>query len=473
MLRRLVVPVLLLVVAVGAGIGAARADAGGETAVATAPFESPRTPLLSARRVPEHITAPIADRRLRADLEALVPSLPAATCLVVDAGGRPMLAHQPGRALVPASNEKVLLAAAALEELGPTHRFVTTLRASAPAGPDGVIAGDVWLVGGGDPVLATRPYTRSSVKQAQAATALEDLADRLAAAGVTEIRGRVLGDESRYDRARYVDAWPPRFIDQNQTGPLSALSVNDGFATFPTRSDPGVEEAPAPDPAAAGARTLVGLLADRGVRVTGGAGSGPAPAQGPQLARVRSAPLRDITAQLLTWSDNHTAELLLKELGLARRGEGTTAAGAAAVEEILAESGFDLSRADAVDGSGLAGANRVTCALLHEILADAGPRSPLIGGLAVAGETGTLAATFNGTAAEGRLRAKSGSLNEVRSLSGVVSVPRGDDLTFALVVNEPAITPEGDAVPVEVGVTLARYPDRPPLAQVGPRPVPR
>jgi D-alanyl-D-alanine carboxypeptidase/D-alanyl-D-alanine-endopeptidase (penicillin-binding protein 4) len=191
------------------------------------------------------------------------------------------------------------------------------------------------------------------------------------------------------------------------------------------------------------------------------------------VAAVLSAPLRDITAQLLTWSDNQTAELLLKEIAVARGEPGTTAAGADAVEAILSDAGFDLTGSNPEDGSGLSGTNRVTCGLLHEVLADAGPRSALVRGLAVAGRTGTLAATFDGTPAEGRLRAKTGSLNEARALSGVVIVPDGDDLTFALLVNQDVITPEGDAVRVDVGLALADYPSRPDLRQVGPRPLER
>jgi D-alanyl-D-alanine carboxypeptidase/D-alanyl-D-alanine-endopeptidase (penicillin-binding protein 4) len=176
-------------------------------------------------------------------------------------------------------------------------------------------------------------------------------------------------------------------------------------------------------------------------------------------------------AQLLTWSDNQTAELLLKELGYQLSGQGTTDAGAAAVERSLQEEDYDLSGVDVVDGSGLAGDNRTTCRLYHQVLADAGPDSVLADGLAVAGRTGTLAETFVGTPAQGRLRAKTGSLNEVRALSGVVRVRDADDLIFSLLVNEPFITAEGDAVRIDVGVALGNYPQRPDLAEVGPLPL--
>lgn len=470
-MRRLLLPLFLVLVAVGCGVGAVYADAGGETAQATVEIQSPITPVLSARRVPDHITEDIADRRLATALTSVVGAAPQDTCLVVDAGGRPIIAHRSSTALIPASNEKVLVAAAALDELGPRFRYTTTVQAAAAPNGQGVVNGDLWLVGGGDPVLATRRYARTSDIQDEAHTSLETLADRVAAAGVTEVRGRVLGDESRYDSDRYVDAWPSRFIDQNQTGPLSALSVNDGFASFPTAADPGAVESASSNPPATAAQTFADLLAARGIRVTGGSGAGTAPDQAPAVAELRSAPLRDITAQFLTWSDNQTAELVNKELGFARNGQGTTASGSDAVEAVLTDAGFDLAGSDAVDGSGLAGSNRVTCSLLHQVLADAGPRSALVRGLAVAGETGTLAATFNGTPAQGRLRAKTGSLNEARGLSGVVVVPEGDDLTFSLLVNQDYVDAQGDAVRIDVGLALAAYPQRPNLDQVAPRPL--
>ena len=474
MVRRLAVPLLLIVIAVGCAVGAFLADQGGETAEAAVDIEAPVTPILSVRRIPDFATEDIADRRLTDSLTTIVDRAPADTCLVVDAGGRPIIAQDAMQGLIPASNEKLLVTAAALAELGPRQRFTTTVMAGGPPSGQGVINGDVWLVGGGDPVLATRDYAGTSDKEDEAHTSLEDLADAVVDAGVTRIDGRVLGDESRYDTARFVSDWPSRFVDQNQTGPLSALSVNDGFSSFPTVADPGAPESRSANPPALAAQHLVQLLERRGVQVTGAAGAGTAPANAANVAEIQSAPLRDIAAQLLTWSDNQTAELVIKEVGFSYAGRGSTDGGAAAVEEILAAEGFDTAGTDQVDGSGLSSTNQATCGLLHTVLADAGPRSALIQGLAVAGETGTLAASFNGTPAEGRLRAKTGSLNEARGLSGVVDVPDGDDLTFSLLVNQvPFIDAQGDQVRFDVGLAMAAYPQRPNLDQVGPRPVPR
>jgi D-alanyl-D-alanine carboxypeptidase/D-alanyl-D-alanine-endopeptidase (penicillin-binding protein 4) len=384
---------------------------------------------------------------------------------VVEADGRPIVAHQPEEAVTPASTEKVLTAAAALATLGPDHRYRTRVEAaSAPVG--GVVAGNLYLVGGGDPVLTTDAYAAITPQQSQAHTRLEDLADSVMAAGVTQVQGGVVGDDTRYSSARYVADWPSRYIDQNQTGPLSALSVNDGFERFPNASDPGAPIVPSPDPTTRAAASFTVLLRERGVDVVGSPSSGAAPADTVLIAKKRSKPLPQILAELLTFSDNQTAELVLREVGHVQAGEGSTAAGAAAVEQVLRDAGVAVGPEDAVDGSGLAESNRLTCATLVKTL-EANPA--LIGGLATGGEPGTLA-SFAGTPLDGRLHAKTGSLNHVRALAGAVDLLEGgNQLTFSYIINNPPfITPEQDALRGQLGALLASYPDRPPLASLVP-----
>ncbi len=202
----------------------------------------------------------------------------------------------------------------------------------------------------------------------------------------------------------------------------------------------------------------------------GGPSAGTAPADTVTVAKVRSKRLPQILAQLLTFSDNQTAELVLREVGRGRSGEGSTAAGAAAVEQVLTESGTAIGPEDAVDGSGLAESNRLTCATLVETI-EANPS--LVDGFATAGETGTLA-TFAGTPLEGRMHAKTGSLNHVRALAGVVDLLEGgDQLTFAYIINNPPfITAEQDALRGQLGALLASYPSRPPLEDLLPVKVP-
>jgi serine-type D-Ala-D-Ala carboxypeptidase/endopeptidase (penicillin-binding protein 4) len=247
-LRRLI-PALLVGGAVGGGITAWRVEAvvpeppsGGPTTA------RPVTPVLSVRRLPTVVAAPIAARRLSSDLDALMAFMPADTCLVVD-GPEIAYAHRADAPVVPASTAKLLTATATLEALGPEVRLRTSVVApNAPEG--GVVTGDLTLVGGGDPLLATADYAGRFERQPQVFTDLDALAAAVQEAGVRRISGSVVGDESRYDRARYVFGWPARYIDQNVVGPLSALALNDGFERYPAPSIRTVPLEPAGDTAA-------------------------------------------------------------------------------------------------------------------------------------------------------------------------------------------------------------------------------
>jgi D-alanyl-D-alanine carboxypeptidase/D-alanyl-D-alanine-endopeptidase (penicillin-binding protein 4) len=454
------------VLAVGAVAGAVvawRVEAavpGVQRAVSPPPLT---TPVLSVRRAPSVLAAPIAARRLRTDLGALVRLLPASSCLVVD-GPELRFAHRADEPVVPASTQKLLTAVAALEALDPESRFRTVAVAGARPGPDGRVAGDLVVVGGGDPLLATADYMSRFRRQPQLFTDLDGLAAAIAEAGVRRIDGAVVGDERRYDRQRYLPSWPSRYIEQDSIGPASALSVNDGFARYPTAGDRGAPLEPAGDPAADAASVLTRLLESRGITVAGAARSGAAPATAVEVAHIESAPLRDIVGQMIRESDNETGELLLKELGRTA-GRPGYAGGAAVVRDVVGD-----RRATVVDGSGLSLDDRVTCELLVELLRRRSTGEVIDAHLPVAGESGTLTEQFDGTRLDGVLRAKTGSLRSVAALAGFVE---DDDpaLAFALVVN---VAPDG-TVPEEVarlqqrvGEVLAAWPRVPDLAALGP-----
>ena len=429
--------------------------------------EGVATPLLSARRLPELLSTPLADGTLALFLDDYIARLPGGTCLVVHVDGRPIAAHAPDVPLTPASAQKLVTAAAALAEIGPEHRFRTAASAEVPPA-GGVVEGDLWLVGGGDPVLVTDDYAARGEVPQEVRTRLEDLADALVAAGVTRVAGSVVGDGGRYDDQRYVAAWPPRFVDQNQTGPLGGLAVDQGFESYPTEAEPATEELPAADPALHAAGVLTLLLRDRGVVVDGAPLVGPVGAAAVELAAVESPELRDIVGDMLATSDNTVAELLLKEVGLQAGGEGSTAAGASAALASLERQGFDLDGIEAVDGSGLASGNDATCAFLVGLLESAGPDSDLAADLAVAGETGTLRRSFLGTSVEGRLRAKTGLLADVGALAGFVEGPAGEQVTFAFIVNGDLPTAVPIGLRTELGAILGLYPQRPPIDDLDP-----
>jgi serine-type D-Ala-D-Ala carboxypeptidase/endopeptidase (penicillin-binding protein 4) len=470
---RLLATLTLTTVATVAGLGAVSAerDAEREPADPAEPVPAgPATPVLSARRVPELLAAPQADAALVTDLEALLAAQPGTECLVVTSGGRDIVLDDPDLPLVPASLTKLVTAVAALEVLGPDHVFRTAVVAEAE--PAGGTVEQAWLVGSGDPLLATSDYVSRFENQPQLATLVEPLADDLAAAGITSI-GTLTGDGTRYDDDRYPDSWPERFVDQDQSGPLSALSVNDSWEAFPPLPDlDEPDETPAADPDEHAAGVVAGLLADRGVAVDATSSGAASDAATVELAVLESPPLTEVVGHMLRESENHSAELLLKEIAVARGRPGTTADGIEVANEVLVELGLPVGGSVLVDGSGLGDGGALSCSLVQAMLERSGPDSPLGRSMPLAGETGTLHDRFVGADAAGRLFAKTGSLNQVTALAGFVDTLGGAEVTFSWIVNA-----EGDdlvdgsdlAIQDDLAQILVSYPQGPPLDQLGPR----
>ncbi len=346
------------------------------------------TPVLSLRRVPELLALVVGTSKLDTALDAALanPALggPAnSSCLMVQAGTMALYQHNPAQALLPASNLKLLTATAALDRLPSGDRFVTTVKGDqSPVG--GVVTGNLYLVGGGDPLLRTSDYVAGFHSPEPMYDNLATLADRVRTAGVTAVTGSVVGDESRYDRQRNVATWPSRYLATGEVGPLSALSVNDGFAAFQPALVAAVQ------PAQQAAATFTALLAARGVTVAGPPAAGSAPAQAARLAELDSAPLPEVVGEILRHSDNNGAELLTKELGRnANPATPTTAAGVAAIRADIAADGLPTAGLQLVDGSGLDRSDRATCQLILATLMRSGPDGILGRGLAVAGRSGT------------------------------------------------------------------------------------
>lgn len=455
--------------------GEADRSAAAEPAVASgAAPAGPATPVLSARRVPELLVRPQAARRLSAELGPLVASAPPQTCLVVADGPSTLFAAQPDTPMPAASNQKLVTALTALDVLGPDATFTTRLAATAaPVG--GVIEGDLWMIGGGDPLIDSDTYQQTLKYGTTAHTRIEDIADRVAAAGVTSITGSVRGDDTRFDAVRTISTWPARYLAQNQVGPLSALSVNDARTYGVVPGAPSGTPRPAADPPQYAADALTQLLVARGVSVGGPAGSGTAPAELTTVVDVESLPVTEIVKEMLTFSDNNTAELLLKAVGLEASGEGSTAAGLREAERVLADNDIALDGIVLLDGSGLDIGNRLTCRLLDEVLGDAGPTGPIADGLAVAdGADGTLRDRFSNSPAAGAVRAKTGTLRAVTALSGWVRTTAGRDVRFSTIVNTGGreVSAADLGYQTEVAEAVLSYPDAVDPAVVSPKVAP-
>jgi D-alanyl-D-alanine carboxypeptidase/D-alanyl-D-alanine-endopeptidase (penicillin-binding protein 4) len=468
--RTWVLPGILAAVTVGAG-AAAVALSGDDPAAAVGVDQVVTTPVLSARRAPEVIAAPVADGRLDADLDAWLAGSPADTCLVVASEGRDVFAHNPTTPVTGASTQKLLTATGLLLALGPDATFTTeAVATAAPQG--GVVAGDLYLVGGGPADLGTPEWlTMGPGTRQRVVHDIGGLVEAIAAAGVTRIEGSVVGDGTRFDDQLYNPSLAPRLIDQDQVGPISGLMVNDGFGQFsPSRTNS--ETVPAADPAADAARVLTERLVARGIAVGGAPRSGAAPDRAATVASLASPPVSQLVAEMLTTSDNEAAEAALKEIGYQAQGEGSWAAGAAGLANLLQEAGVPIDGVQVADGSGLSIDDRFTCTTLVEVLTLQGTGPVVRAGLPVAGQTGTLADRFVGTQIAGRLRAKTGTLRNVTALAGEIDPLQGGSLTFAYVANVPD---PGEVTSAEVGIDglaqiLLEYPRGVDLAALAPLP---
>ncbi|MDG2427835.1 MAG: D-alanyl-D-alanine carboxypeptidase/D-alanyl-D-alanine-endopeptidase [Acidimicrobiales bacterium] len=472
--RRAVFPLLLLTVALLAGVQAQRTDRDAwnlELLVSQTPAAA-ATPVFSVRRIPEFLQAPMAKRQLSETLVKPVAALPDGTCLAVGEHGSDLFSMNANRPLAPASTQKLLTAIAALRVLGPDSTLTTEVMVTETP-TDGVLAGDLWLVGGGDPLLMTEAYADRFDDQF-AYSNLSDLVASVVATGIEEIQGSVIGDDSRYDQIRYLGTWPDRFKPgwSIQSGPLSALSVDDGFANWDPVNPAASLSVPADDPALLAARLFDDLLESEGVRILGRAGSGTAPGElsTTTLASLSSPPIHLLVEQMLVASDNTTAELLVKELSRSSSERGTTVSGLSVVLEALSSAGHPVDGVVPHDGSGLDPDNRLTCGLLVSVLDDREYGSVLVAGLPIAGDRGTMRKRFVGTAGEGRVRAKTGTLRGVSSLAGVVDTSGGRRLAFALVSNGD-LPYEIRALHEDVVLALLSYPAGPGADLLSPRPV--
>lgn len=325
--------------------------------------------------------------------------------------------REPDRPLLPASNEKLFTTMGALAVIGPETTLVTTVRATGPV-VGGTLTGDLVIVGGGDPTLRT-----------EGDHSLEDLAAQVQAAGITQVTGRLLVDESRYDTVRRAAGWEDSQFPSN-AGPLSALMVNKNRH----RSD-GEFLA---DPALGNAELFREALAGKGVIVSGGTEYGKAPDGSLAAAVLTSAPISDLVDETLLRSDNMIAEMLVKEAGFRRFGTGSTAGGALAITDALNRAFCTALEGVADDGSGLSRADFRSAREWREMIQAARSESwwpQLDAGLPVAGRSGTLGGRMRGTAAQDNVHAKTGTIRGAVSLSGHGTTASGRAFVFSVVVN--------------------------------------
>lgn len=333
---------------------------------------------------------------------------------------RPLYATRATSRRILASNTKLFTTAAALDRFGATGRFTTEVLADRLPAANGVIRGDLYLRGGGDPTFGSAAFGQRAYGGGGAT--LEELARAVERAGVRRVTGGVRGDETMFDSLRGgpdsgygVSVW---------VGPLSALSYNRGLAQ---ENGSAFQRRP-PEFAA---KKLAAALKQRGIRIGGEAAIGRAGPRAKQVAAARSITMTRLVRLTNVTSDNFFAEILAKHLDTTPTHPGTTTGGSAAAVRFARRYGAE---ARLVDGSGLARANRAAPRGVVRLLQGMRRHSAFrayYDSLPVAGEWGTLEERETNR----RCRAKTGTISGVSALSGYCRAASGDLIAFSFLMN--------------------------------------
>ena len=337
---------------------------------------------------------------------------------IMDANtGRVLFRRKAGRPRILASNSKVFTTSTAVSRFGPDSHLATTVWSSDDVS-DGISQG-LYLKGMGDPTLSTSDLTT--------------LAGRVRAAGVLTVLGPLFYDDSFLDHQTGI---PEHGISSERVGTLSALTLDGGGFS---------------DPARTAAQRFEDALRHAGVSIGNGVTNAQVPVGAVQVSEEDSPTLASLIRSTNVPSNNFMAEMLLKDVGGAFGGSGSTASGIGVVQSFASTHGASFS---GENGSGLTRLNRASPAsvgrLLNSMLkvddnasadqkaAEVRLRDAFVGSLAVAGRSGTLANRMRGGAAAGRCHAKTGTLDSVSALSGYCfKGPNDQDhaMVFSLLMN--------------------------------------
>lgn len=351
----------------------------------------------------------------------------------------------------PASTLKLFTAVAALEVLGPDHRFATSVVRAPGSGTQRLV-----LVGGGDPLLARRLVPKPGVSSYPAPATLTDLAADTAQVlrrdGVRRVR---LGyDASLFTGPAVSPDWEPSYVPDDVVSPISALWVEEDRR-------PGTSDRSA-NPARYAADAFAAALQRRGLRVEGRVT--PSAGVGAPVAQVRSAPLDQLVTHTLELSDNGAAEVLLRHVALGAGRPGSFFGGVAAVRETLTDLDVPMSGVVLDDGSGLSRDDRVTLpavlAVLELAATGADQLRSVETGLPVAGFSGSLAYRFSSPVARaglGAVQAKTGTLSGVHGMAGTLADRDGSALAFVALADRVPVplTLEARARLDRIAATLA------------------
>ncbi|HET7230240.1 MAG TPA: D-alanyl-D-alanine carboxypeptidase/D-alanyl-D-alanine-endopeptidase [Longimicrobium sp.] len=412
--------------------------------------------------------------------------------------GRVLYQRNEGKMFVPASNMKLVTGSVALETLGPDFVYRTPVVATGPV-TNGVLRGDLVVIGSGDPTIAAdfhggdaRAVFRAWADSLRAhgvrrvtgriignddvfddvpygrGWAWDDMADyysaeiggleyNLGVVGITAAAGAssgapariTLDPDTRYVRVTSTARTVPGAMEQIEvtradTGNTFMVAGQIPADTAVERNDMSVR-----NNTAYFVTVLRETLLASGIRVDGGAvdQDALAPAVRPvardTLFVQTSPPLREILPGFLKPSQNQVGELLLKTMGRTLRGQGTAQAGIAVVDSVTRAWGLPPRKLAQADGSGLSRYNLVAPQFLIGVLEHmrGSPNfQTFYNALPVAGVDGTLRSRMRGTPLQGNVHAKTGTVSNVRSLSGYMTTAAGEPILFSIIVNHHTVT---------------------------------
>ncbi len=424
-----------------------------------------------------------------------------------DDRGRVLFNRNGDRFSVPASNTKLVVAAAGTVLLPHDYRVSTSIYANGTI-TNGVLQGDLVVYGRGDPTWSERCYSVDTLAAGMCDstwTAVDAIAESLRARGIKRITGRIVGDGSYFEPLLTHPGWNSFDLNWWYAAPVSGLGFHDNSVDFQIAPGPAIDAPPViswtpdlhmftfenrartvasdstttigdnffrkpgtadiwaagtvslnrspwiesfalPDPNLYAARALTASLQRKGIAVEGGAASTTDSMAyralrccGSPLTEYRGRPLPDIVFPILNTSQNWFAETLLKILARAVGDTGSWEKGLDVEKRFLIDSvKIDSTAFSLEDGSGLAAGNLVTPHAFVQLLTfmyHHPKRAPFIAALPRAQQPGSLLRRFVRTPLEGRVLAKTGSIDRVNTLSGYIERPDGHVITFSIQAN--------------------------------------
>ncbi|MCS3868941.1 D-alanyl-D-alanine carboxypeptidase/D-alanyl-D-alanine-endopeptidase (penicillin-binding protein 4) [Chryseobacterium ginsenosidimutans] len=366
--------------------------------------------------------------------------------------------------LVPASTTKLLTTETAMNLLGENYRWNTQLEYSGSVDENGILNGNLYIVGSGDPSLGTNKAGAWSYRDI-----VSDFKEGLSREGIKKVNGDIIiqtalfkGNISKLpenvvwleNNNYYLPAGSTYEINPANEKLIvkkgNGLSVDKKFFYVSPYNKQmvyadkyegdGVLTTKLPDAPAYLANSFRTTLVKSGIAVTGKVipkMTDATPESRKLVSAYKSPTLGDIIFYTNQHSDNGLAEALLKTVGFQNLGDQTTESGRKVVTEHLKNEGFDMIGLNYMDGSGLSRSNNVTPIAQAKFLTslmDEKYYKTYLTSLPVGGQSGTLKRMFNGLG-NGQVFAKTGTLNKVKTLAGYMKTNSGKTLVFSLMVN--------------------------------------